>query len=435
MSEKISSTKLLLMILAFTVIIAFIGFLLYLVFFKPPVAPTITPEEKFPPTAGFPIAKEAEPRELEQEIPGILPKAVIEQIQEILQPITTIPDQVTEVAKGGITKSYELTSTPAISPTMSSDRNKIQLYNTEDSRFYTVDEFGNQVRLSDKQFFNVDNVAWSPQKEEGIIEYPDGSNILYNFTNETQVTLPRHWEEFSFSPEGQSISFLSYSVSPEDNWLAYSRPDGSQPQVLYPLGNRGRYVDVAWSPNNQVIATLREPIAGERQEIYFLGKNQENFPLTVVEGYGLRSEWSDDGKELLYSVYNSSDDNKPRLWVVNGSGNKMGSNRRKLPVYTFADRCTFDNENEYIYCAEPIDPPDYFGMLPGLLKTEGFDEFGNPAPIPSMIVKVNLKTGTKDILAIPDELTDITTVFLNEDESTLFYTDDVNQNIRKINLK
>ena len=51
-----------------------------------------------------------------------------------------------------------------------------------------------------------------------------------------------------------------------------------------------------------------------------------------------------------------------------------------------------------------------------------------------MITRINVATGKKEILAIPDDLSDITRVFVNEEEDTLFYTNDEYGNIRKISL-
>ena len=68
-----------------------------------------------------------------------------------------------------------------------------RFYNQQDGKFYQLNGAGQASELSDEVFFNVDNVVWSPSNNESIIEYPDGSNIFYDFDTKQQVTLPKHW--------------------------------------------------------------------------------------------------------------------------------------------------------------------------------------------------------------------------------------------------
>jgi hypothetical protein len=78
---------------------------------------------------------------------------------------------------------------------------QIQFYNQVDNRFYTVDNQGKLVTLSNKQFFGVKQVTWSPNASRAILEYPDGNKIRYDFQTQSQVTLPKHWEDFAFAPK------------------------------------------------------------------------------------------------------------------------------------------------------------------------------------------------------------------------------------------
>ena len=432
-------SKLILLIFVFLTIIFAASYFLYIVFFKsatPTKIPVPVVIDKTQPTTSFPIAKEGTPTtELTDKEKGLeLKKTITKQIKEDLNQIIEISDKVTETAKGSITKTTQLTENYIVSPSFSKKSNNINFYDPLKSQFYKTDKFGNIVALSDKKFYNVSNVVWSPTEDQGIIEYPDGSNIIYNFETKKQVTLPEHWESFSFNPIGKEFSFLSYSLNSENNWLAIADTNGGNTQIVEHLGDNGSFVNVDWSPNNEVVALYRKPISAEQQEVYFIGKNNENFKLTVVEGMGLESQWSDNGKKLLYSVYNSADNYKPSLWIVNAQGETIGTQRKKLPVNTFADRCVFSQNDVYVYCAEPVTVPDYAGYLPNLLKEGYTDQNGDSVPVPSMIVKVNLNTGTKDIISIPEDMTDITEIFINKEEDTLFYTDDYDGTLKKINL-
>jgi hypothetical protein len=61
-----------------------------------------------------------------------------------------------------------------------------------------------------------------------------------------------------------------------------------------------------------------------RQQIYFIGLNHENFKSLVVQGRGFQSKWSADGNQLLYSVYTDVNEYKPSLWISNASGDSIG---------------------------------------------------------------------------------------------------------------
>ncbi len=97
---------------------------------------------------------------------------------------------------------------PVVNPSLDT-KGQLRFYNETDGRFYRIGANGNPEQLSDDVFFNVDNVTFSPKNNESIIEYPDGANIYYNFDTRKKVTLPKHWEEFSFAPAGDKISSKS----------------------------------------------------------------------------------------------------------------------------------------------------------------------------------------------------------------------------------
>lgn len=426
----------LLAILLFLVVVL-IGLLIYRTFFKSDTTEPIIEQPSIEtPDGQFPTSGQAKPKEITEGVTEHPQKEKQkEKVIEDLEDIKEITPEVSEVAKGGFTKTNFLNNTKVEHTVLNKNKDSLFVYNPDDSKFYKMDNLGNLEALSDKKFHNVSNVTWSPNKDEGILEYPDGSNIVYNFETEEQVTLPRHWQDFSFSDSGKDIAFKSYANNPEDNWLAISKNDGSNPIPIEPLGENGQYVDVKISPTDQIVATFRKPSTGSRQEIYFIGKNKENFKLTMVEGYNFKSQWSPDGKKMLYSVTNQDNNNKPQIWIVNAHGESIGSKRTKLPITSFADRCVFDNSGNNIYCAEPIEMPNNAGVLTSFLKNSATDEFGQPIPIPSMIVKVNIHSKAKDIIAIPDELSDIDNIYLNDKEDLLFYTDNEFGLIRKIKLK
>ncbi|TSC56446.1 MAG: hypothetical protein G01um101418_347 [Parcubacteria group bacterium Gr01-1014_18] len=412
--------------LGFITLIILMGWAIYAVFLRPllPVEP-ILPEEVPIVGEGLPGAGVGGPKPLlgiPGETPGLalapdLPEPAAKQDQE---------SYVSDVAVGGPTRTKALTDKPSYSVTLSGDKRSLNFYDRESAQFYRVNDQGQSIKLSDKQFYEVQEANWAPNKNETIMEFPDGNKLYYNFQTDKQVTLPSHWDDFSFAPSSGEMAFKSITDSVEDNWMAISSPDGSSPEAIQPLGANGNQVTLSWSPNNQVIGMFTKPISNNKQEVYFLGRNDENFKLAVVEGRDFRPNWFPDGSKMLYSVYNSNDNFNPSLWVVDAVGDTIGENRVPLEVNTWADRCTFNRDGSSLYCSRPKDIPAGAGLFPDLLTRRN---------VPSELIKVNTVSGGITILGEPETSMDIAQVFVNDAEDKLFFQNSQDLTIQSMRIK
>lgn len=316
----------------------------------------------------------------------------------------------------------QVSTAPVLSPSHVSGGGA-KFYNKEDGKFYTVDSFGNVVALSEKQFFNVENVNWSPKNNESIIEYPDGANIYFDFDTQRQVTLPAHWDDFSFSPQGDKVASKSISIAPENRWLISTNPDGSDIKLLEPMGNNQDKVIVDWSPNQQVVALSNtgQELGDDRIEVLFVGQNKENFKSAIVEGRGLETQWSPEGKRLLHSVYNARNEFKPELWIVGAEGDGIGGNRRLLNVSTWAHKCTMTDER-FAYCGVPDELEAGAGFVPQLADS-----------VSDTLYKIDTFTGLKTEIPT-DAFHTIDSIFPSDDGQTIYFTDTSKEGLFKVNL-
>lgn len=331
-----------------------------------------------------------------------------------------LPDPI---ASGNITKTETLTKNPSLGATISSDGNGLQYYDKNDGKFYRIDPNGNATAISDKVFYKVDNVVWSPNKDRAVLEYPDGSNIIYDFANQKQISLPAHWKDFSYSPDGDSLVFKSIGQDEDNRWVATVSADGSQVRGIEPMGDKEDSVHTAWSPNNQVAALYAEGKDFDRQEVYFIGLNGENFKSTIVEGRGFEPKWAPQGNQLVYSVYSSQTEMKPGLWVVDAEGDSIGSNRRNLNVNTWADKCNFSGGTN-LFCAVPRSLEEGAGLFPELAKNTIDD-----------LYQIDSATGAKKRIAIPEGDYNIDSIMVSPDQKYLFFSDSVSGQLHKITLK
>lgn len=300
-----------------------------------------------------------------------------------------------------------------------------RFYNPEDGRFYKLNPDGTVTALSGRQFFNVQTVNWGKSEDDAVLEFPDGSNIYYDFTGQRQTTLPQHWEDFDFAPTESKVVAKSMGLDENNRFLITSDADGNEVTALYHLGANGDLVTPSWSPNEQVVGFSKTggPQPDNGEEIVVLGKNHEEFKSLKVAGRGFQPNWSPSGKQLLYSVYHERDENKPMLWVSDASGSDIGNNRKRLNLLTWANKCVWADDKK-IYCAVPISLP----------LGAGFDQasFNN---IPDDIYVIDMTSGVAKKISTPDQNHPVSQPILSKDQSKLIFTDGMTGKLYSYTLK
>ena len=396
--------KRILIISGFVLLVIAMGFGLYWMFFREAVTPTPPGGQVTPGINGtLPQPGGAGTRATSTR-PGAggLPGAGI-----VPTPIPALPTGVPQTQRTRV-----LSDAPTRNISMTANGN-LRGYNPADGKFYRYDANGNATLLSNQAFFNVQNVAWANGSDKAVLEYPDGANIYYDFATDKQVTLPKHWEEFSFSPQDDKLVTKSVGNNEDNRFLYVSNPDGTNGKPIESLGKNQDKVKVSWSPNNQVVAFsfTGEPLGFDRQQILLLGQNRENFKGLVVEGRGFVPSWSPSGKNLLYSVYSSGDGYRPKLWVSGAQGDSVNANRRNLELHTWADKCAWQSES-VIICGVPTKLDTGAGLQRALSEN-----------IPDEIYKIDLSTGTKTNLGMTAGSSAVKQMTLTPDGNTALFTD------------
>ncbi|MFA6995605.1 MAG: hypothetical protein WC249_04375 [Patescibacteria group bacterium] len=410
----LSQHKKFFLISGFLILVAILGYLIWKLFFSSPTQTLVTPAT--PGTInGLPTAGTGSSTNTELTGSGNLPN-------QGGASDAANQNEPNSLAVGGLTKTQPLTTDPTLNPTLTPGGG-VQYYNTNDGHFYKIDNNGKISLLSDKVFYNVKDIVWAPNKNQAVLEYPDGRKILYNFQTQKQVTLPSYWQDFSFSPTSDQITSKSLGLDPENNWLIVSNADGSQAKTLENIGTNDKTVYPAWSPNKQIVAVYTQGVDFNRQEVFFVGLNGENFKSTIIEGRGFNSQWSTTGDRLLYSVYNTATNLNPELWIVDAQGDSISQNRQDLGLATWNSKCTFSSNTE-VYCAVPENLPQGAGLFPELADQTKDN-----------LYKINLETGTKELIAIPDGAYNISSVMVPTDNSNLYFTDKTTNQIYQIKLR
>lgn len=349
-------------------------------------------------------------------------------------PDQDVPPGQTEVAPlpiaGDITPSEtdtesELLLDKVTQATSQSEDGRTRYYDPNDGRFYILDEDGNSLALSDRQFLNVETVSWSKIDNQVILEFPDGSNISYNFDTQRQVTLPKHWEDFTFASTDNKIVAKSIGLDPNNRYLIHSDPNGNELTAAYELGDNADRVIPSWSPNNQVIGFSKtgQPQPDNAEEILLLGKNHQKLPPLKVPGKGFLPSWSPNGKQLLYSIYHSRDQYKPTLWISDANGSLVGQNRRRLNLNTWADKCAWADNNT-VYCGVPVSLPAGAALDRELVNSVSDD-----------IYRIDLTNNTAQKINRLVHPRSINSPAISPDGGALIYTDSNTGKLYRFNLQ
>ena len=411
------------LLISFIIAVIVFGYLLYVLFLKPTIPEVPGPNANINAgPGGLPSAGVNANIPTAGNINGALPGGANVNVgpPPAVSPATAV---VSELANGGLTETKTLTSNPALQPTLASDGNSVIYYDKTTGLFYKITSDGKAIPLTDQTFYEVENITWSPDKEEAVLEYPDGANIVYDFKTNQQISLPKHWKDFSFSPNGDQLVLKSMGTTQENRWLAVAKADGSEAKKIELLGDKDATVDSNWSPSGQIIAMYQEDKDFDRQNLYFVGLNDENFKTTIVEGRGFEGQWSSKGDRLLYSVYSSTSGYKPTLWIVEAQGENIGQNRINLKLETWADKCTFADNNT-VYCAVPRNLSEGAGIFRSDLDNSPCD-----------IYKIDLETGFKSKIAIPSGNHNIEKILVAGNGNYLYFNSKIDGRLYEIRLK
>lgn len=380
------------------------GYALFYLFFRAGQPQPTVPAGPAGPTGQLPGAGVGGPSAATPTTPGGLPtSAVAFPPAEPLLPGQVAAPGRTHLLRDGVTQ--------AVTP--SPDGKGARFYNPEDGRFYRVASDGAITLLGEKQFFNVQDVDWGNKTDQAILEFPDGSNVFYDFQEKKQVVLPKHWEDFDFSPTDQKVAAKSIGVDVNNRFLISTNPDGTETKAIEPVGNNAELVHSAWAPNGQIIAYSEtgEAQPDNGQEIYFVGQNHENYRSLIAPGQGFLPIWSPTGKQLLFSVHNNDTGGRPSLWLTAGEPGSIGANRKRLNVQTWADKCAWAGDTD-LYCGVPQGLPANAGLQRSDFTT-----------LPDDVMHIDLVQGTVTKISTPDQTYPVRQPVLNRDRTKFIFTD------------
>lgn len=320
--------------------------------------------------------------------------------------------------------SDEAVLPPALTP----DGDYIKYYSQKSGKVYQISLDGKEKTIiSDQELSGINDTLWSPDKTKVITKFVKSINEVqfyyYDYTTRKGVGIKKNIDDVIWDYAGNKILYKYYSPDTKERSLNIADPDGTNWKKLADLTYR--YVSIASVPKSGLVSFWNKPdsfmettletvsaIGGEKKTIY-TGK------------FGADYLWSPDGNYLLVSHVSERSGENMQLGVMNYNGGEY----KNLNAPTFVSKCAWAKNSQTVYCALPGSMPDA-AILPNEYMEKKFftaDTFW----------KIDTQNGKMDRIVEPEKITgrfDATGLFLNSDESMLFFVNRTDGKLYRINL-
>ncbi|MDQ1283825.1 MAG: hypothetical protein QG620_173 [Patescibacteria group bacterium] len=342
---------------------------------------------------------------------------------------TEAPDEIKNVVPPKETPAIiAVFDEPAISPVLSADGNAIRYYSKTNGQAWEISLDGtNKKIIGDTELAGLADVYWSADKNKVITRFNKiGEKVAffyYNYAENKGVKLKDNLDEVAWNTNGNKILYKYYSPASQERTLNIADPDGTSWQKLADL--KYRYVNIAQIPMSGLISFWNRPDAYTEtllQTVPAIGGEEK----TVFTGkFGADYLWNNSGTHTLVSHSDIRMGNRMQLATINYNGGEY----KNLNIPTFVSKCLWSKDQKTIYYALPGNIPEN-SILPN-----DYDE--GKFTTTDTFWKVNLENGEKTRLVetenIPGKF-DVAKMFLNSDESILFFTNKIDGELYRIDL-
>ena len=184
-------------------------------------------------------------------------------------------------------------------------------------------------------------------------------------------------------------------------------------------------VKIARVPRTSLVSFWTVPEAYTKTDLRSASLVGADDKTLFQDKFGADYKWNSEGTKILMSHTDDDDKSKIRLAVINNRGGEY----KNLEIPTFVTKCAWSSDNQTVYYALPGSIPDN-SVMPNDYVSKKFttaDTFW----------KVDTMTGTKTRIVELNKIQskfDATDLFLNSEESSLFFTNRIDGKLYKIDL-
>lgn len=313
-----------------------------------------------------------------------------------------------------------------LAPVLTPDRSAIKYYSQATGQVYQIDLDGhNKKTINTKELKGLVSVAWSPDTSKVISQIFSGGKprfYYYNYASGKGFQLKDNLDTVVWQNDSK-ILYKYFDPKTRLRSLNLADPDGSNWQKITDLS--ARFVSLAPVPKTSLVSFWNSPDA-------FTGSWLQTIPTIGGETKTLFQQqfggdflWNQDGSLVLISSSPEKGGAKLQLAIANDRGGEY----KNLDVPTLISKCVWSKDNKTVYYALPGNlPPN--AVLPNEYREKKFmtaDTFW----------KVNTVTGEKSRVIDLNKISanyDAINLFLNSDESLLFFTNRLDGKLYRVSL-
>ncbi|PIP26950.1 MAG: hypothetical protein COX30_04505 [Candidatus Moranbacteria bacterium CG23_combo_of_CG06-09_8_20_14_all_39_10] len=342
-------------------------------------------------------------------------------VKDVIAPIT----QTTESKQGS---QIELVTDEAVlAPTLSVDGKSIKYYSKSTGKVYEIDILSDAKKIiSDTILIGLTNILWSPDTTKVLSEFSTASGYpsfsLYDYSQKKGVTLNNSASVVAWQNDNK-ILYQYSDAKKQTGELDIADADGSNWEKITDLAAKN--IRIAPIPKTGLVSFWNSPDAFVETTLQSIPAFGGETKILVSGKFGADFLWSPDGNMLLESNVDTKGGPKLQLGTTNSSGGEY----KNLDIPSFISKCAWSIDNKNIYYALPGSIPD------GVVLPNDYND--NKFTTSDTFWKVNIITGEKTRLVALEKITaayDATSLFLNSDESFLFFINKIDRKLYKIAL-
>jgi len=304
---------------------------------------------------------------------------------------------------------------------------KLVYYSKRDHSLKEADLEGkNQRVLSEKVSGIPSRILWSPRGDELLYFVEEVPNARWHFLSiKTTVDVPLRPEmsRLAWTNLGDSILYQFTDPAGGKGSLNIANPDGKNWKKLADFDSGSNFI--APVPQSSLISFWKRPNGLEQNKLETVNLSGEERKTLFSNRFGTDFLWSKNGDHILIGSVTEKGRNEPLLGVANSQGGEY----RDLLLPSLISKVAWSQDNATLYYALPRSFPKETD-LPN-------DYFSRMYPSKDTFWKMNIITGKRERLIPLEEMTsglDATELFLNQDETALFFIDRTSEKLYRLEL-
>lgn len=313
-----------------------------------------------------------------------------------------------------------------LSPVLDAKNSVLKYYSKTTGKVYQINPDGsNKKTISDTELPGLMDVFWSPDFTKAITQFAAGNNtnfFYYDYTTNKGIPLKSNLDTVVWQ-NNNKIFYKYYDPKTQERSLNIADPDGSNWFKIADLNYKN--VFLAPVPRTGLVSFWNSPDASAETDFESVPIIGGDAKAMLKGNFGTDYLWNNDGSSVLVSHSDQKNGSQIQLAVMNSQGGEF----KNLNVSTFVSKSAWSKDNKTVYYALPGSFPSN-STLPNDYMSGKFNTNDS-------FWKIDTSTGEKkQLLGANDSGSnlDATDLFLNADESALFFVNKVDSKLYRIDL-